>query len=225
MKIKQPIIIFISTLGLIFLSFSIGHSTVPEDYFIEGSGVRTTQERSVPEFKGILFDGIYEVTIQCGKKQIVQLTGDDNIMPFITTEVFDGVLHVVMTKSVNAKHKISVAIDMERIEAINVSGSSTILVHDVDSRNLVFDIDGTGIYFVDGRAGSFQARISGAGNIQARGFTTAKTNIHIKGTGDVAISVTEELDVFIDGIGNIDYWGNPQTVTKNISGIGNVTKQ
>ena len=65
--------------------------------------------------------------------------------------------------------------------------------------------------------------ISGSGNILALELESETCNVSIPGSGNCDVFVTEELDVFIGGVGSVRYRGDPPIVNTSISGSGTVT--
>ena len=50
-------------------------------------------------------------------------------------------------------------------------------------------------------------------------------NIDSSGAAGVAVRASESLDIALSGAGSVDYYGDPKTVTRNVSGIGSVTEK
>jgi hypothetical protein len=78
-------------LWLIFL-FAGCHFQIHDE--ITGSGVRQKQKREVTTFTSIATEGAFEIDVVCQKPQSVEVEGDDNLLPLITTEVSNNVLHI-----------------------------------------------------------------------------------------------------------------------------------
>ena len=54
---------------------------------IKGSGVASSEIREADEFTGVDVGGVFEVEITAGKEYSVQVQADDNLIPFVKTEV------------------------------------------------------------------------------------------------------------------------------------------
>jgi putative autotransporter adhesin-like protein len=65
---------------------------------VSGSGNVITETRDVRDFSSIDVSGIFKVEATAQKDFRVEVQTDDNLLPFITTEVRDGVLHIEAEK-------------------------------------------------------------------------------------------------------------------------------
>src|SRR5690348_13657579 len=66
---------------------------------VVGSGKRASSVRSVAAFRAISLDGAVDLEFRAGATQHVELVGDDNLLPLITTSVRDGALHIDSQRS------------------------------------------------------------------------------------------------------------------------------
>ena len=54
---------------------------------ISGSGKRELQKRTVAPFTSISTEGAFTIEVTCQKDVSLEVEGDDNVLPLITTEV------------------------------------------------------------------------------------------------------------------------------------------
>jgi hypothetical protein len=187
-----------------------------------GSGIRKSEKRKVSSFDSVSFDGAFDVTIELQKKRGIEVSGDDNIIPHIITEVKGDTLHVTTNKSICSKIGLRVHITNEDIREIIAEGSSDVSVSGVKNRELTVNIKGAGDISSSGKTGTFVASISGSGNVNARELLADEVDISIDGAGDAVVTASGTLKASIDGAGNITYYGNPKEVIKKISGAGDI---
>jgi len=64
--------------------------------------------------------------------------------------------------------------------------------------------------------------VSGAGSVDARELHAKDAIVKTNGASSVTLFATESLDANVDGVGNVDYYGNPKTVNKKINGMGSL---
>ena len=103
---------------------------------------------------------------------------------------------------------------------ININGSGDIgLSMDADDVNI--DIDGSGDVELFGTGSTLDIRIDGSGNIKAFDFPVDECSVLVKGSGDCRVYPYEYLNVRIDGSGNVYYKGNPD-LDLDIDGSGDV---
>ena len=207
---------------------------------LTGSGVTKTEARPVEAFTAIESGGSWNVEIVAGDKATVAITGDDNIVPLITTTVKDGVLVVRCAESITTKVPTTVKIAVPSLTALKLSGAGNASVSDVKSTKLALDASGAGnVSFkgtsedvavkatgagnvaLAGKAKSLTANVSGAGNVDGAAFEVTLATVKVSGSGNVAVNATTSLDVTASGTGNVVYSGAPK-LSKKVSGMGSV---
>ena len=81
---------------------------------------------------------------------------------------------------------------------------------------------GTGEIEAGGRIDRLDASIAGAGNIQMGDAAVQRANIHIAGSGDVAVNPREEANVSVAGSGRVRMTAMPARLNQSITGSGGV---
>lgn len=191
---------------------------------VRGSGVRKTETRELAPFTSIETTGAYYVDVTCQKANSFEIEGDDNILPLITTEVRNGVLHISSTKGFSVRQSINLRIGTADLVAVKSTGVGNFKITDL--RNDKFDIDttGAGKITVSGLTKSLNISSTGAGRVDAHGLRAERADVNVTGAGEVDLAVSDELDVTVSGAGRVVYSGNPK-VNKHVSGAGQVTKR
>jgi hypothetical protein len=77
---------------------------------------------------------------------------------------------------------------------------------------------------MNGSSSESDIRISGSGNVNARGLQTFSSNILISGSGTSTIDVKNQLTVNITGSGNVFYIEAPEKIRSRITGAGAIQK-
>ena len=65
---------------------------------LTGSGISTSQERITGSFTVVENNGPFRVLVQQGRQTALTITGEDNILPEISTEVRNGRLYIAYRK-------------------------------------------------------------------------------------------------------------------------------
>jgi hypothetical protein len=214
--------------------------------FTQGSGKVVTETRQVGSFDRVSLNGIGNLSISQGEKEILKIEAEDNVLPRIETTVQNGTLiirfqndnfqrNVIPTKPVN--YDLSVK-DLSGIElsgagsissaqfktdhlTIASSGAGSIKFGLITAQSLHANVSGLGKCELAGKVKDQNVVISGTGTYNARDLESENTTIIISGAGSSTVWSTSLLDITISGAGNVNYYGNP-IVTKTISGIGSV---
>lgn len=219
----------------------------PFNKTVNGNGNIKTDERNVSGFDKIKCAGSYNVELTQGNASIVKIETDENLLPYIETNVNGDELVIRSKKDVNirASDKIKVYITTNKLEAFKLSGSGNIKTTnkftggerlDIDisgSGNIRFDVNtptinsqisGSGDIYLTGETKDSKIEIAGSGNYHADGLKAENATIRIAGSGDAWLFADSKLDINIAGIGNVYYKGNA-TVNQSIAGTGKIEKQ
>src|SRR5438045_4745359 len=118
---------------------------------ITGSGNIITQTRHVNQFDGVRTSSSIDIEVTNGNSQSVSVEADDNIMPYIITNVENGMLDVHFKNNVSYRNvNVKVYVSAPVLSRLFVSGSGTII-----SKNTLT------------AENHIQFRISGSGDIKA----------------------------------------------------------
>jgi hypothetical protein len=193
---------------------------------VKGSGKSASETRSVTGFKGVTLKGTGQLHIDTNGTESLEITADDNLLPYITTEI-QGDQLVIGTKdgqNVSPSKDIVYKLSAKTMNSINLAGSGEVDAKGINTDQLKVILGGSGNISVAGMAGQQEATIAGSGNYDGKQLKTKTTSINIAGSGDANVDVSDKLSVLIAGSGSVRYTGDPM-VTKNILGSGSVDKQ
>lgn len=210
---------------LLLVSFGAGCQAGMFGKGVRGSGNRLTQKRDVPGFLTVEVSGAFEVEIVCQKERSLEITGDDNILPLVTTEVKGNVLHIGSNKSYSVGNPITVKITTPDLEGISSSGASKVMVTNIKNSELAVDSSGASKLSFTGETKKLKIDTSGASNIEAKELHAEKVDVESNGAGFVSVYATEQLNAQANGAARIDYYGNPASVNPEVNGPGSVNKR
>jgi hypothetical protein len=211
---------------------------------IEGSGNIITEERNVSGFDRVTLAGFGEVSVEQGETESLTVSTDDNIMPYVRTEVRNNTLILDFddtgsNRSYNPTDGIKFSLVVKDLNRIDISGAGSFEVNTFETEALLVDLSGAGnLEIYDMTASELVVRQSGAGTVVVSGEVNGQELTHsgvgsyhaadlesetaiidISGAGSATVWVTESLDIQISGLGNVIYYGNPR-ITQDISGLG-----
>ena len=239
MKRQMALLVVLSALVLSTLACGTGFIA---DRVVRGSGVMATEERPVSDFDTVQFSGIGNLYIELGDKESLTIEAEDNLLPYIETDVRNGRLEIGLRRGItidptSAPDFYLTVVNLEEVAVsglgsvevpalavdhftVSISGGGDIDIDGLEAESLYVQISGLGDLTVhDGQVTSQEIAISGSGNYKALGLDSEEASVHISGLGSASLAVTEFLDVRISGAGTVEYLGRP-TVNQNISGIG-----
>lgn len=189
---------------------------------VRGSGNVATEARTVHEFASLDVSGGWRVEITVGTPQSVEISGDDNLLPLVRTEMKDGALVVDSKENLAPKDEMTLRIRVANIHRIESSGSSKIAVHGVKNERLLVDLSGSAKFEADGTTKRLDVYVSGSADVDTQALEAEKVVVKISGSGAARVNATKALEANISGSGAVRYKGAPAEVNKNVSGSGSI---
>jgi hypothetical protein len=189
---------------------------------IKGSGHEVRQARQVAQFRRIEIRGSTDVVARIGPGTALTVSGDDNIVPHVRTEVHGDTLIIDMEDgSYSTSAPLLVTVSTPALDGISISGSASAQASGVTAERFDASISGSGSMEVAGTAGRLEASVSGSGDMRLFGLATRRAAVDVSGSGNIELSAAEALSVEVSGSGDVRYRGNPAREVR-ISGSGSV---
>jgi hypothetical protein len=110
--------------------------------------------------------------------------------------------------------------------AIIFNGSDKITVDRLEADQLEIDLSGKGMIELVGNVKEQKVYISGSGEYSGKELMSQRAEIIVEGIGNATVWVVEKLDVNINGMGGVLYFGTPEVTSQlstmaNLEGLGN----
>jgi hypothetical protein len=191
---------------------------------VQGSGKREVQKRDVQAFTSISSMGAFNVEVVAQKAQSVEIEGDDNILPLISTEVSNNVLRIKNDKGFSINEPIVVRISVPDLAGLNVSGAGKISISGLKNDKFEIDCDGAPMIKVSGQTKVIDINTNGAAKIDTHSLHAATGVIESNGVSKIDVDVKDQLTVTITGTSIVTYEGDP-AIVKTIHGPGKVVKR
>ena len=211
---------------------------------VTGSGRVTTENRTVSNFNSVAFTSAGDLTIVQGDTEALSIEAEDNLIPYIKTEVKAGTLTISgengnvynPTKpiryqlSVKNLHSVdfagagnirSASLQSDQFHLV-LSGAGTVVIDHLEAKNVTSTLSGVGGLTLSGQVTSQSAKLSGLGGYQAANLNSQSAQVDISGAGSATVWARDSLDVTTNGAGKVYYYGSPR-VQQSKSGAGSVT--
>ena len=201
---------------------------------LEGNGNTISEQRIVASFTGVENSTSFNVKVIADTVYSVEVTADENLLPFIETYVrSDNLIIATGNQCINPARPVRIEVHLPVLEYIELSGSGDIDVFDVEGADFKIrssgsgDIDlnslyltseieillyGSGDILINGKANIGNYGLFGSGDILADDLQVDSCYVTSSGSGDVYCFVYDLLDVEINGSGDVLYSGNPEIV-------------
>ncbi len=243
MNVRSVLLILgVVVVGLLFVAGRTARGIVA----IRGSGNTISEERVVSDFHAIDFSGVGKLTIVQGEREALTITADDNLLPYITSDVNNGTLTLAMKDSawlpiLRPMQPVHYTLHVKRLTRVEMSGAGELYAETLNADNLMVVQSGAGIITIDDLfATHLSVTMSGAGHVTVRGNVTTHTvqlsglgsyqagdlasqhaQVMLNGAGSVTVWAETDLDATLSGSGSVSYYGEPQIRT-SATGIVNV---
>jgi hypothetical protein len=184
-----------------------------------GSGRLATESRPVHGFTAVAVSGAGHLIIEQTGVESLQVTAEDNILPFVLTEVRGGRLHLGFEPgvSIHATRRVEYRLTVAELSDIEGSGASRVEVVHLDTRELTTRISGASSYTAAGIADDHRIDLSGASRCEAGDLVSRDVTASLSGASRCLVHVQHRLVVSASGASTLEYIGHP-AVEANVSG-------
>jgi Putative auto-transporter adhesin, head GIN domain len=212
---------------------------------VTGAGDNVEEERIVTEFSAIDVQCSADIIIKdriLSDKNKVVVKAQANILPMIVTRVIGNKLVIDMEGCIMNSNAIEVYVYVNEISEINLGGSGNIrsenaLRGDVMEINLSgsgninlmlrtnvaeVNLNGSGDIKLDGTVNKAEFESHGSGDIEAASLKSERATVSSHGSGDISVNASEEMELNLNGSGNILYSGRAEKIKQNDNGSGEI---
>jgi hypothetical protein len=234
MKIKQNSLVLIALAGFSSMAlsetvtgkiiidgqeYSSGSSNV-----IQGSGKTVTDKRKLNTFSELSINIAADIEYIASDSLRLELTADDNIAPTITSSIIGNTLSIDTNQSFSTQSKIRTKIyGPPTLQGVVIDGSSDVKLQGITGDLLEIKLDGTGDIKVQGNVSKLSIKADGSGNVNTKELQADDVTIHVEGSTDVTVTANKNLDVVINGVSDVTYYGHPSSINKAIDGVGKIS--
>ena len=212
--------LLITLVVIIIIIFFIKNNLTKNN--IQGSGNIISESRELNNFTSIILLGSIDVNIKTSESNNCVVVADDNLIPYIKTEVIKNKLQISLNESYSSEEKLVVNINTPNYDEVSLSGSGNINILDFKNNNLSLNISGSGNITGNGEVETLVVKINGSGNLMSKEIKSKSATITINGSGDAEVFASDSISAKINGSGNIEYFGNPENVDSIINGSGDI---
>lgn len=209
---------------------------------VKGNGILTTEVREISSFNQIILEGVFNVYLIQKGKESIRIETDENVLPYIVTEVENNILTVKLKddSKITKMKKINVFITLADINKLETKGVGLLNCMDtlnlktldlelkgvgatklkLNCQNLNIKSELVGALFLSGSGQELNIKHKGIGSFEAFDFKAEKVNLESDGIGKAEVFASEELIIDAKGLGGVVYKGNPATKNIKNEGVG-----
>ncbi len=208
---------------------------------ISGSGNLVTESRPVGSFDRVQMAIPGNLEIQQGPAESLTVSGEDNLLPLLVTDVSGGKLTIGFKPGSNIRtHRpIQITLMVKNLKELQssssgkvvvrpittsdfhliLSSSGDIAIEEIQADKITADLSSSGNIVTSGKANQLDLRVTSSGSFQAGDLQVQEAAVRLTSSGDVTIWVVGDLNANISSSGNIAYYGNP-TVNSSLTSSG-----
>jgi hypothetical protein len=188
---------------------------------VKGNGIIKTEHRKLAGFSKIEANGGFKIAWSSGKPGL-SVTGDENILPLIKTTVKGDTLTIESEDSYEFSDAIVITLSSEYLKSARLNGGMALSVKGLKTDELQLEVNGASKVTLDGAATNFRAQLNGASELDAKALKTQTSDISMAGAGHGYVNASKKLTASVAGVGMLKYTGNPESVSKNVAGLGSI---
>jgi hypothetical protein len=209
---------------------------------VSGNGNVRDENREIADIREVRTSGSIDVEIRSGDNYALTVQDDENLLPYVITEVDDGVLNVHYKDGYSVmRDHAKVTVTVPTLEKLASSGSADItsagviknpgkieistsgsgdIKAEVDAPSISVNGSGSGNVTLAGRTKDFDCRMSGSGDVNCGNLKSENAVVRVSGSSDVHVFASVSLKVNVTGSGDVYYGGNPTSPEIRITGSG-----
>ena len=178
---------------------------------IIGSGRVITVSRTVSNFTAVRVNGVAHMTIEQTGMESLSITGDDNIIPVLHSDVENGTLFIGTEDGTELETSTGIfyRLTVKDLRGIDINGVISVDAAGLDADRLDVNVNGVSALTAQGRADRQFITLNGVSSYFAANLDSRETTVDADGVLSVVVKVSDRLDVFACGAGTVEYIGDP----------------
>ncbi|WP_046757030.1 head GIN domain-containing protein [Kordia jejudonensis] len=211
-----------------------------------GNGNVVSEERDADEtFTQVKASEGMDVYITQSNTQSIEVEADENIISLIATDINNGVLTIHAKENIGRAKSKKVYVSLPEIDKIVSSSGADVYSTDIlvtedlvvkssSGADVKIEVKATSVSCstssgadikISGTADSLRADASSGSDIQAKNLEVKTCDASASSGADVTVNTSDRLVANSSSGGDVHYYGNPESVSKNKSVSGGVHKK
>ena len=184
------------------------------------------ETRSVSGFTGINASSVFNITVSKGNTESLIIEADDNVMPYVRSEVRNGVLHLYIDNNKQAKNIkiLKASIVMKNLDNVTLSGACKFTTNDLFTpEKFKVDCSGASGIEVNLNTGQLNLEASGASKIRIKANITGNTGLNVSGTSKIQGELkAANVELSSSGVCSVELTGSADDFKIDVSGVSKI---
>ena len=192
------------------------------------SGPPVSQTRDLGGFTRLEVSGDLSLEVRLFNRPDpgVRITAGTKAIDRIKTEVVGDVLRVStksrgLTIGPDPLGDVTVSLGVPALLGLRVDGPAGVMLSGLSAKSFELRVDGSGEVQARGRVDDLEMEVDGSAETDLEDLATQNASVRIDGSGDSKLRVARSLELIVEGSGDVTYRGRPSVSTR-LEGSGNV---
>jgi len=199
----------------------------------------------VDNFNQIFLRGPYEVHLRQTNKCGLTILAREDYFERLDVTSGGGELSIELDgKNFRKTREIEVYIHFKELEKLEIEGAVDLTCENqiktsnlkiefegagnvelnVNTDKIIAEIAGVGNFEIEGETEYHKVEFDGIGNYEAQDLRSKYTIVESNGIGSVTVFASNKFKGEANGIGSVEYYGDPDDVSINATGLGSVDR-
>ena len=199
----------------------------------------------VDEFTRIFLRGPYEVHLRQTNRCGLTVLAKESYLDRLEVSSRGGALNIELDgKNFRKTKAIEVYINFKDLEKLEIEGAVDLTCEnqirtdnlkiefegagnvelDVEAAKIIAEIAGVGNFEIEGETDYHKVEFDGIGSYDAKDLRSKYTIVESNGIGSVSVYASNKFKGEATGIGSVDYYGDPDDVSIDATGLGSVNR-
>jgi len=186
-----------------------------------------TERRQVSGFTGIDASSVFDITVNKGNTESLTIEADNDVMPYVRSEVNNGVLHLSIDDANKGKNikTLKATITMKDLTGVTLSGACKFTANDLFTpEKFKADCSGVSGMKVNVNTGQLSIGVSGSGKITLIANVKGDADWNVSGVSSVKANMkATKVTINSSGVGSIELIGSASNLQIDASGTSKIT--
>lgn len=188
------------------------------------------ETRSVSDFTGINASSVFDITVTKGNTESLTIEADDDAMPYVRSEVRNGILRLYLDNSNRELRNIKIlkaSVVMKNLENVTLSGVCKFTANDLFTPNrFKADCSGVSNLAVNLNTGEMRIEASGASKIRIIANITGNASLGISGVSKIQSELkASDVKLNSSGASSIELTGSAANFKIDVSGSSKINAE
>ena len=189
---------------------------------MQNDGKLVEQVRQINDFNTLKIRIAADISYEQGPAPSIKISGGENALKSLTTEVKDGKLAIDLEGNFSLKHEIKIVITSPSLKSVAFSGSGKFVATNLKGDKLKAKLSGSGKVKLSGESEDVSLSLSGSGGIDASNLRASALDVDLSGSGSIYGYAEDSAEGDLSGSGSIRIAGQPKERSIDKSGSGTV---